>query len=93
MACLLSESDAEREVAHAGVAGVLVIGVLLVARAVGLVVWLLVHAAAAISEVSPNAAAAANALVDLFGLTAEAPSSGVAGDLFGSASGVATVDR
>jgi hypothetical protein len=45
------------------------------------VVWLLVHAAAAISEVSPNAAAAANALVDLFGLTAEAPSSGVAGDL------------
>jgi hypothetical protein len=81
MACLLSESDAECEVAHAGVAGVLVRGVLLVARAVGLVVWLLVHAAAAISEVSPNAAAAANALVDLFGLTAEAPSSGVAGDL------------
>jgi hypothetical protein len=76
-----SESDAEREVADAVVAGVPVIGVLLVARAVGLVVWLLVHAAAAISEVSPNANAAANALVDLFGLTAEAPPSGVAGDL------------
>jgi hypothetical protein len=82
MACLLSESDAKREVADAGVTGVLVIGVLLVARAGGLVVWLLVHAAAAIKEVSPNATATANALVDLCGLIVEASSSGVAGDVW-----------
>src|SRR4051794_32551115 len=63
MAGLLSGSDVERGVADAGVAGVLVVGVLLVGRAGGLVGWLLVHAAATISEVSPNAIAAATALV------------------------------
>jgi hypothetical protein len=78
MACLLSESDAEREVADAGLAGVLVIGVLL-------------HAAAAISAVSPHAMAAPTAIVDICGLTAEASSSGIAGER--SLGGVAAIDR
>jgi hypothetical protein len=74
MACLPSESDTERELVESVVAaipltgGPLVIGVLLVAGAVvGLVVWLLVHAAAATSELSP----AAIDVVGLFGFTAD----------------------
>jgi len=79
MACLPSESAADRELVGAVAAGVLTRGELLV---VGVVVWPLVHAAAAINQVRPNAAAATE-LIDLFGLTAEAPSSCVAGDLLG----------
>jgi hypothetical protein len=52
--------------------GLLVIGVLLVAGAVvGLVVWLLVHAAAATSELRPAASTAALDVVGLFGFTAD----------------------
>jgi hydrogenase maturation factor len=82
MACLPSASGVERDVADVGVAGVPVIEVLLVGPAVDVVGWLLVHAAAAITAVSPKAMAAATALVDLCGLTAEASSSGVTGDVW-----------
>jgi hypothetical protein len=90
MVCLPSESDTERELVESVVAaipltgGPLVIGVLLVAGAVvGLVVWLLVHAAAATSELSPAASTAAIDVVGLFWFHCGSPSSRVAGDFMG----------